>query len=98
MASYIELYNMKDHFMRRATIAVLKIANWIITAEDAGATNHANRVIWANQAIADPESKARQMVYNVLANATIQASGEAAPDSDVQWVVENCLNSYATGS
>lgn len=97
MATYIELFNMKDHFMRRATIAVLKIANYIRTVEGSGVTNHANRLIWANQAIADPESKAREMVYQILANATIQSNGEAAPDTDVQWVVEDCLNTYATG-
>jgi hypothetical protein len=98
MATYVELYNMKDHFVRRATIAVLKIADWILTLEDAGATNHANRVVWANQAVVDPESKARQFVYQILANAAIQAAGEAALDSDVQWIVENKLNGYATGA
>jgi hypothetical protein len=98
MASYVELYNMKDHFQHRATIAVLKIADWILTLEDAGATNHANRVIWANQAISDPETKAKQFLYQILANAAIQAAGEAALDSDIQWIVENKLNGWATGA
>jgi hypothetical protein len=98
MATYVELYNMKDHFVRRATIAALKIADYILTVEGAGVENHANRVIWANQAISDPETKARQFLYQILANATVQAAGEAALDSDIQWIVEDKLNGWATGA
>lgn len=98
MATYIELYNMKEHFERRATIAVLKIADYILTAEGSGVANHANRVIWATAALQDPEAKARQLIYSVLANGDVQTGGEAVADSVIQYVVETKVDGYATGA
>src|SRR5574340_610028 len=46
MATYSDLYNLREHFLARATIAVLKIADYILTAEAPATENHANAVKW----------------------------------------------------
>lgn len=73
-----------------------------IKAEDAGTTNHANRVIWANAVIASRdgcEAKARQIMQHAFAsNATLQSAGESATDNDVDYLVAAYIDTYATGA
>jgi len=77
-------------------VAVAKAAYDILN-EDAGTANHANRVIWANQTLADAKSKAEQMMWGLVTNATIAAAGDAATDNDIQFVVNSYINSFAQG-
>ena len=68
-----------------------------INLEDPGTTNHVNRLIWADEAITNPKSKAREMLTEILQNATIAADVESATDADVQFVVNGLIDTYATG-
>ncbi|MHC4395613.1 MAG: hypothetical protein ACYS1A_08150 [Planctomycetota bacterium] len=68
-----------------------------IENEDPGTTNHANRLIWAGQVDVNVKEKTREMLVDVLKNATIAADVANALDSDVQFVVNSLIDTYATG-
>ena len=68
-----------------------------IIEEDPGTTNHANRVIWAEEAQENPKAKAREMLTKVIENATMAADVEGAVDNDVQFVVNSLIDTFATG-
>lgn len=88
---------------QRVIGACLKEATAIMV-EAANTANHANRVIWANQVIASPESKADQMMAEVAVNSTVlqkydpAASDEGVPDGDLEYIVALKVNTYATGA
>lgn len=97
--AYLDTYNLRytsANLKNRTVVAVAKAAYDILN-EDAGTANHANRVIWANQALADAQGKAEQMMWGLVTNATIAAAGDAATDNDVQFVVNSYINSFAQG-
>lgn len=97
--SYLEMYNLissDGDLWRKAAIACFKAAVDVIN-EDPGTSNHANRVIWANQVFTDPIVKAKEMKYGILQNATVQTLGNSTTDNDIQFVVNGLINSYAKG-
>lgn len=100
--AYADLYNtmvanVGDHILwRQAFVAVLKAAA-DIRNEDAGTTNHANRLVWAAAAEQNPGAKVLEMRYRIMENATVQAAPTAASDNDVQFVVNSLIDSFATG-
>lgn len=100
MATYIETWNLRfvsSNLKCRTAVAVAKAAQDIIN-ESPATTNHANRVIWAKEALLDCMAKAEQMLWPVVSNATIASAGESATDSDIQFVVNSNIDSFATGS
>lgn len=99
MATYVEIYNLYDAvaILAKTTVAVLKIADYIITTEGAEVTNHANRVTWATAALQDPRAKAREMLWAVLSNGDVQTGGTSVADATIQYVVETRLNDFAKG-
>lgn len=81
--------------------ACLKAA-YAISNEDAGTTNHANRLTWANAilngTVAEVEAKAMQHLrYAIASNATLQSAGEAATDNDVEYIIASQIDTFATG-
>lgn len=72
----------------------------IIKDEDSGTPNHANRLIWAQEALMNPESKTPCFVDVVLAkNRTAsRVAIETADDSLVQQNVSEAVDLFATGS
>ncbi len=107
MATLQQIYQIRyttTGLLHRATAAVMHIADYILTTEAGGTTNHANRVIWATQAVGDPLAKALQMMVHIATNGTIgaefnpSAGDEGVPDADIQFVVETLVNTYATGA
>jgi hypothetical protein len=68
-----------------------------IDNEDPGTTNHANRVTWAAEVREVLESKAKELLPDVLTNPTIQANVAGATDNDIQFVVNSLIDTYATG-
>jgi hypothetical protein len=100
--AYADLYNtlvadVGNHILwRRAFVAVLKAAS-DIRNEDAGTSNHANRLLWAQAVEQDPASAVMEMRYRIMENATIQAAPTEATDNDVQFVVNLLVDSFATG-
>lgn len=101
MATYLELYDLRVNspLLNRITSAVAVQAE-VIRNENNATANHANRLIWAKQAFQDPESKAKQMVWAILAanaSATV-AQITGATDAAVLSAVAAAVDLYATGS
>jgi hypothetical protein len=105
MATLTEIHNIwKDGvaIQARFLAACLKLAR-IVIDEDPGTDNHADRLAWANQVAAGDEGvvieKARQMTrYSLAMNTTLQASGNATSDSDIEWMVSTYLDAIVTGA
>lgn len=80
---------------QRFRAARLKAA-WDITNEDPGTANHADRLTWANSIIAAYDSGNVQSEYRLfLSNTTIQTSGIASTDNDIQFVVNSFIDTWA---
>lgn len=98
MATYEEIYNLRNSsLVNRVEVAVAKAA-YDVRNEVPETANHANRIIWAASALVDPKTRANEMMWQVLSNATIQASGQASTDNDIQFVVNSLVDSFATGA
>lgn len=98
--AYIDTWNLRfvsSNLKCRAAVAVAKAAQDILN-EVPETANHANRVIWAKEALLDCLGKAEQMLWPLVSNATISAAGESCTDSDIQFVVNSNIDSFATGA
>lgn len=94
-----ELYEAmtgKTDFLKKVAGACF-VAARDIKNEDAGTANHVNRLIWASNAEENCKGTAREMLRDVLSNATLAADVDGAIDSDIQFVVNSFINTYATG-
>jgi hypothetical protein len=95
MATYAELYSLKnnDDLLHKVAVAVIVAAD-TIRAEDAGTTNHANRLVWASEAFGSPVGKSRQVLWALLAAnkdvalAGITGATDAAIQANVDAVVD----------
>lgn len=101
MATYAELFDLQlnSALLNRITAAIAVQADVIRT--EAGATaNHANRLIWAKQAFTAPETKAREMVWGILAGNRTATSAQitGATDATILSAVATLVDVYATGS
>lgn len=74
--------------------AVCKAA-YDITNESAGTTNHTERLVWAKATMKDPSTATDQMVWLVLQNATVVASGTTFVENDIQFAVNSNVNNVA---
>lgn len=100
MATYSELYNLKSNSLLHNKVEVaIAVAAQAIHNEATNVTNHANRAIWAKQALENPMSKVQEMTWAILvANADAPtASILGASDAAVQSAVNNIVNLFATG-
>jgi len=100
MATYEELFNLRNDTAFRNKVAVaIGVAADAIRVEDAGTANHANRLIWAKQALENPGRMAEQVHFSVLiANkaATVSAI-QSATDSAIQANVDAVIDVFAQG-
>jgi len=97
----IDTYNLAFHstLRRRICGACWKAASDILN-EDAGTTNHANRVLWAKQVLTENNDgpMVKRLSVAVAQNSTVAAAGaESATDNDIQFVVNSFINSHADG-
>lgn len=106
-ATLFDIYTIRfstTGIYHRTVGSVMKLADYILTTEDAATENHANRVIWATQTVANPPSKADQMMAHISVNGTIlagydpKAPDEGVKDADIDYVVNTLCNTYATGA
>lgn len=83
-------------FKGRVAIAILRAATDIKT-EPPSTSNHTERLQWANSIIsyAEADRQAGMFLPNVIANATISASGTGATDQDILFVVNSLIDQYA---
>lgn len=102
MATYSELYQLaqQDAALRnRCAVAVVVAAEAIRT--EAGATpNHANRLVWAADALARPAYWGERMLWAALAQnrALTVAQIQGATDAGLQTAIQNTIDLFATGA
>lgn len=98
MATYSELYTLLVDItlQQRVTVAVL-VACDAIRTEGGGVANHAERVVWAREALVDPAAKMRQILPLLLAmnRAMSLSSIQAVADADLQTAVNGVVNLFA---
>lgn len=102
MATYAEL---RDQFLNNSGLqdqvrVAITVAAIAIKDEDPGTTNHANRLIWAKQALNNPDEKVSAFMDVVLAEnktATVAAI-ESASDTTVQTNVDGAVDLFADGT
>lgn len=71
-------------------------AAWDILNEDPSTENHVDRLAWANTVVSDYVGGNIQSEYRLfLSNATIQTSGIASTDNDIQYVVNTFVDTWA---
>ena len=101
MASYSELRQLfADGDLKNKLDVACIIAAETIRTEDAGTTNHANRLLWAKAAFSSPRSVSEQMLMALLAankDVTV-ASIQAATDAAIQTKVDAAVDVFADGS
>jgi hypothetical protein len=81
---------------RQAYVAVLKAAA-DIRNEDSETSNHPNRLTWANEVASNPAAMVRKMKCRIMENSTLAAAPTEATDSDVQYVINLLIDTFATG-
>ena len=96
-ATLLEMWNLRHQpgvLKQRATSAIAMSARSVLL-EDVGTANHANRLKWANAAIANAETWCETMFWGILSNATVQTNGEASTDAQIQAAVDQSVNTFA---
>lgn len=83
MATYAELFTISatGAILDKVTVAVAIQAE-VIRNELGTVNNHANRLVWAKQAIADPRTMAQRMLWTVLAQNAAATSAQITGCTD----------------
>ena len=92
-----QAYHGEGTLLRRIEGACLHTAAYI-RIEDAGTTNHANRLVWMAAVQADATAEARKMLARILENGDISGNPDGVADATVQYVVDVNVNAFATGA
>ncbi len=95
LAELLDAYLNRDDVFRKKVAGACLMAAKDIIAEDAGTAGHAARIAWANSVRSAPLAMAQTMITKVLENATIAADVAGAVDSDIQFVVNSLINTFA---
>lgn len=100
MATYEELFKLRNASALKNRVAVaVAIAAEKIRIEDSGTANHVNRLIWAKQAMENPERVGEQVYFAILAankDATV-AQITSATDAAIQSNVDAAVDLFAQG-
>jgi hypothetical protein len=97
MATYAALYAIAQQegaFNNRLPVAVAFAAQNVL-AESDQTPNHAARITWARNALADPSGMARKMIYGVLADPTLDAAWPGVSDEQVKTAVLALVDTFA---
>ena len=100
MATYQELFNLHSNSELRNKIAVaICVAADDIRIEDGAVENHANRIIWAKQAFANPIGMADQMLTSIIISNRAAEVGAilGATDAAIQSAVDAVVDIFAQG-
>jgi hypothetical protein len=101
MATYTELRTLvNDGTLKDKVSIALLVAAEAIRNEDAGTTNHANRLKYAKKVLTDPDGNADDMLRALLAQnaAASLATITGASDATIQTAVNAAVNIFADGS
>lgn len=101
MATYDELLIINsgpigDALRRKIRVAVVVAAD-VVRAEADATPNHASRLVWARQAMTNPDAEAVRATWAVLAQnrAFTAAQITGADDATVQTAVNACIDLLA---
>lgn len=100
MATYTELYDLhSDSALKNKVTVACMVAAETIVAELDTEPNHANRLLWAAQVFANPQTEAERMFWALLAAENTQdtATIQGATDAAIQARVDEHVNLFATG-
>jgi hypothetical protein len=95
MAAYTALVPLAQNDTLKLQVKMaVAVTAFTITGESTGTTNHAARVVWAKQALANPDSAVEQVMWYVLAanNAATVGQITTATDAAVQANVDAAVN------
>lgn len=81
--------------LRDRVYGAVLIAATAIQAEDADTPNHAKRLYWASETVKNPDGCRDSIMTSVVANSTIQASGESSTDDEIQTVIDLLIDTHA---
>ena len=98
MATYAELYDLRNNdIMLHAVIVAVAVSADQIRLEDIGTFNHANRLVWAKAAFANPLAVGKEVMWAVLAanNALTVAQITSASDAELQTAVDAVVDILA---
>lgn len=98
MASYTELSTLQNDrdLMRKIAVAIA-IAADTVRQEGVGTDNHANRLVWAKNVLANPPGDSQKVLWGMIAaNKDLSiADIEAATDTKIQTNVDNLIDLLA---
>jgi hypothetical protein len=105
MATLQAIYELRRQpvLIGAATAACMTAAENILN-EDVNATNHANRILWANR---NPEVNAQQIMPAIAMNGSVQTKWadrmaqnveewSRFDDGDIQFIVNSNIDRFAT--
>jgi hypothetical protein len=75
--------------------AALAKAAYDVINESGATQYHTERLAWANATIKNPIDVMEKMIWLVLQNPTIIASGTTFVENDIQFVVNSYINIFA---
>ena len=90
------LLNARGVLWEKVRGSVIRVAAFVY--EESPATeNHTNRLAWAVDVLlnGNHDKRALEMYRIAMGNNSIVNAGEAAVDSDIDWLVEHFLNAVA---
>lgn len=96
MSLYSDIYALRygGVITDRVVVAIANAATNVLN-EAVATANHTNRVVWAKSALNDAPAMAEKMMWAVCANASLQSSGNAALDSDIQFVINSLVDTFS---
>lgn len=101
MATYAELASVVGGGALRDRLTAACAVQADVIRQESGATgNHANRLLWAKQAMQNPQAKANEMIWALMAQnaSATQAQILAATDAQLLSAVAAAVDIFATGS
>ena len=93
------LLNARGDLWNKFRGGVIKLAASVY-AESTATENHENRLAWAQDVLLNGniDRRAEEMYRLAMTNADIVAAGDAALDSDIEWVIAFFLDTVAGGA
>ena len=79
---------------QRVTVAVAFAAQDVL-AESDQTPNHAARVTWARNTLADPRAMARMMIWAVASDTTVAATWPGTTDAQIKTAVANRVTDFS---
>jgi hypothetical protein len=101
MASFAEIYSLsQDSSLMNRVASAIAVQSDVVRLELGTVDNHANRLLWAKQALTDPIAMSQRMIWAVIAANRVATKDQilAATDTAILAAVAGVVDVFATGS